>query len=82
MTAPPPGVTDAGANAQLRVLGKPEHVSATGLSKLPDSGATVTLVVPEDPAAMFIADGFTPNFRVVVLNVLLQFRLSFTPAEI
>jgi hypothetical protein len=75
-------VTDAGANAQLRVLGNPEHVSATALLKLPDSGLTVTLILPEDPGAMFMADGAAPNFRLAAFDVLPQFRLNFTPPEI
>ena len=53
-----PGVTDAGENEQLRVLGNPEHVSATAVLKEPDCGVTVTFMVPDAPGLIVIADGF------------------------
>jgi hypothetical protein len=74
-------VTDAGENAQLSVVGKPEHVSATGLLKV-GSGVTVTVIVPAVPAAIFIEAGLAANFRPAALDELPQLRLNFTAPDI
>jgi hypothetical protein len=67
---PLPGVTAAGEKVQLKpVTGLQE--SATGLLKLPDWAATVTLRLPDRPAAMARDDGAAPRDKVGVPGELL-----------
>jgi len=60
---PLPGVTAAGEKLQLKPLTGLQE-SATGLLKLPDWTATVTLRLPDRPAAMARDDGATPRDKV------------------
>jgi hypothetical protein len=52
-----PGMTATGENAQLRLLGNPEHVRDTALLKEPAWGVTVRSMLPPLPALIVIADG-------------------------
>lgn len=84
LTALEPGVTVAGEKEQLRLFGRPEHVSATGLLKAPDWGVTVTFMLPLSPTGMVIAEGLAPNVSVplVVLPLLPQAKLNLTAPDI
>ena len=55
--APAPGVTAAGENEQLKLLGSSEHAKATELLNEPAWGVTVTVIVPAVPALIVIAEG-------------------------
>jgi hypothetical protein len=57
LVAKVPGVTAAGENEQLKLLGSPEQASATVVSKEPACGVTVTFIVPADPGLIVIAEG-------------------------
>jgi hypothetical protein len=52
-----PGVTEAGAKAQLHPTGSPVQESATWPLNDPDSGVAVTVRFPDCPAGIFIEVG-------------------------
>ena len=54
LAVPAPGVTDPGANKHFKLLGRFEQPSATALSSAPDCGVTLTVTMPEPPAARVI----------------------------
>jgi len=60
---PDPGMTEAGANEHLRLLGRLEHDKETALSNDPDVGATLTVNVPEFPEPMVTDDALVANVR-------------------
>jgi hypothetical protein len=62
---PLPGVTAAGEKLQLKPVTALQE-SETGLLKLPDWAATVTLRLPDRPAAMARDDGEAPRDKVGV----------------
>ncbi len=49
LAALPPGVMEAGANEQLRVLGNPAQVNSIAALKAPDCGTAETVIVPDWP---------------------------------
>ena len=65
-----PGVTELGANEQLRVCGSPEQVSATDLVKEPEFGLIVTLTMPLAPEERVSAEGLAIRFNVGSEGVL------------
>ena len=62
---PFPGVTATGEKVQLKP-GTALQESETGLLKLPDWAATVTLRLPDRPAEMASDDGAAPRDKVGV----------------
>ena len=65
LTAPPPGVMEAGENEQARFCGKPEQAKTIALLKLPEFGATVTVTFPDAPEVIVKAEGLVPNVKLV-----------------
>jgi hypothetical protein len=72
---PLPGVTAAGEKLQLKP-GTALQESETGLLKLPDWAATVTLRLPDRPAAMARDDGEAPSDKVGVPAELLPHEVD------
>ena len=69
LTALLPGVTEAGANEQLRALGNPEQVRAIALLKAPDCGVAVTVTLPDPPEEIVKEEGFVPKIKVGLVGV-------------
>jgi hypothetical protein len=65
LTAPPPGVMEAGENEQARFCGKPEQAKTIALLKLPEFGAAVTVTFPDAPVVIVKAEGLVPNVKLV-----------------
>jgi hypothetical protein len=69
LTALLPGVREAGANEQLRVLGNPEQARAIALLKAPDCGVAVTVTVPDPPEEIVKKEGLVPKIKVGLVGV-------------
>jgi hypothetical protein len=72
---PLPGVTAAGEKLQLKPATALQE-SATGLLKLPDWAVTVTLRLPDRPAAMASDDGAAPRDKLGVPAELLPHEVE------
>lgn len=76
-------MTEDGENEQLKLLGSPEHVKATGLLNDPDCVDTVTVRAPVPPTLTLIEEGFACNFKLPVVGVVPpQFKFSCTGLDI
>jgi hypothetical protein len=68
---PPLGVTVAGANVHVLETGSPEHVKLTCWLN-PETGVTLTVVVPVPAAATVIVVGFKPSVKLGVPTVCVR----------
>ena len=83
---PLPGVIAAGANEQLKLLGRFAHASVICESNDPEFGEAAIVIVPECPAARVNAAGAAPNDTLVLppppLPEVPQVAVYFTAADI
>jgi len=80
---PLPGVIAAGANEQLKLLGRFAHASVICESNDPEFGDAAIVIVPECPAARVNAAGAAPNDTLLPpLLEVPQVAVYFTAADI
>ena len=61
LTALLPGTSEAGENEHVAPAGCPEQDSATAFCKIPETGVTVSVVVPDFPTVIVNVAGAAPR---------------------